>query len=715
MNISVLKLRKLVATFSVATLLASLLVVPAMAAVPAQFTWAEDAAMAYGDESKFNELGNIMNKCEFSKIVASALGLEETMPTPYPFTDVADWAKGYVGALYTAEIVEGRTATFFGCSEAVTRAEMVVILDRAYNWASTVTTPATLTAAQEAEFTNVMWAKDAFRRAMTLGVVTGYAGGVLDPARGSVKAEGFVVAYRAAGSPEVEGDDETPGRDTSFDDNGDTEGSIDDVSVGSPDETEALEGEEEVEIYALDFELTDDGPLQLQRTDVVFGKSNDGSLKPWDYFTEVSVAVDGEIVATMDASSSDDWSDKLDYDLGLAGSNDYRLRFTGLEETLVSDDVTTVSVLVSMQDNLDTADQAGTWEVAVTEVRVMDETGVVTTENYVTDGTPDTADYADTFSLDGEDTAVLEFSDAEETVDATVVEVSETSDTTDLVVYSFEIEETEGVTATIEEMTAVFATTGAENTVIKSARLAVDGDPIGADETVDASGDVTFDNLGLEIEADSTVTVDVMVTLRDRGTDDLAPRYAEGTTLAVSGFVIVDAEDDNDNDETEMSIDEAEVLALESETHELRTEGVRFEFVSASATAASPIDGESQQGEFEIKFTATSFGDDFVLADNGDCDTLTRTITGGTAPTDTCSLDSTTTDSEDVSGDTFELDKNSSRTFIVNVVVTPDETGFYKVTVDEFTWGATTGLENTYNFDMTDYKTGSKSLTYVAP
>jgi hypothetical protein len=727
-NLSI-RLRKTVASLAIASLLSTFL-----AAVPVQGAFSDyvdDAAREFVEEAGANTPSS---RYEAVEIMNSALDLE-TCEDELPFTDVpADHSsRDAVQAAFCSGLVfgEGGSAeepseTFNG-DEVLNRAEYVAMMSRALGWADADLPEAQLSASQMAELEGE-WYEEYAMQAYAAGVIRGFAdeGNVLGMSRGILSQDAAVMACRGIGACETPGDDEEEEESSSSADfslsNG-TEGSLESVELGSPDESEALEGEQEVEIYALDVELDDEGPLELQRLDVIFGADDAGdSTKPWDYFTEVAVAIDGDIVASMDTDSDSDWSDDLSGNLdqdGDTNDNDddgkeYRLRFTGLDTALESDETTTVSVLVSVMDTIDSADQATEWFLIANEARFMDETGVVTTEDL--EGVSG-ANLQDSFDMDEEEIAQLTFREAEDEVVAQVVQVDESTDTNGVVIYAFEVEEEEGITATLEELTVTFVTedgdTGDnESNVIKEAFLYADGEEV-SNENVTDGGIVTFENIGQDIEADSTVDFEIVVDLKDTNE---AARYDEGTTIAVEITSVSEVTDDNGNDEDEIGplIDG---LALDSETHELRTEGVMFEFVSATASATSPVDGESQQGEFEITFTATAFGEDAHMSN--DCDDIDFDLTGGGgAEVVDCVLDSPTTDNEDEDdGNEFELDENQTRTFTLNVVVTPDQTGFYKLTVDGFVWGPTSdadGDDNTYTFDMEDYKTNSKSLSFVA-
>ena len=204
------KLRKAVATFTVATLIASLLVIaPAHAAVPSEFSWAEDAAEALGDPEFFTSeaLGADVTKCLFSQILMNALELDAAPESAEGFTDVPEWAMDAVGAMVANGIAEGRDpeAGVFGCADSMSRAEAVVMSSNAFNLCSLE--GADTGSVDADDFVGVEWAMEAFECSTGLGVVNQSR-----PTDEMSKAESFKLVYGGMDPvnnvTEDEGDDE---------------------------------------------------------------------------------------------------------------------------------------------------------------------------------------------------------------------------------------------------------------------------------------------------------------------------------------------------------------------------------------------------------------------------------------------------------------------------------------------------------------------------
>lgn len=238
-----------------------------------------------------------------------------------------------------------------------------------------------------------------------------------------------------------------------FNPNGGSQGSVDTWDVGSAAKSEVAEGQNDVEVFVGEVTLTNDGPLLLKNMDVWFEHSGVGSIKPWDYFKDVTLTVGGKEVGSKSASNSGDW---------LKDGTAYRLRFAGFDSVLKSDDITEVGVEVSTHGNIDSADLGAVWDVELGDYRVLDESGFLTS---------DFAGINDTFSVSDTDVADVEFKDASNDVVASVVEVSETADTNGVAIYRATVEETQGTDVEITILSVQLATSDTVSDVFRKAYL----------------------------------------------------------------------------------------------------------------------------------------------------------------------------------------------------------------------------------------------------
>lgn len=73
-----------------------------------------------------------MTRQEFAKVLAKAMKLEGDAAAAAKFTDVAPWARPYVGALVKAGLTQGVSATQFGAMQNITREQLAVFFIRGF-------------------------------------------------------------------------------------------------------------------------------------------------------------------------------------------------------------------------------------------------------------------------------------------------------------------------------------------------------------------------------------------------------------------------------------------------------------------------------------------------------------------------------------------------------------------------------------------------------
>ncbi len=552
----------------------------------------------------------------------------------------------------------------------------------------------------------------AFQAGAGLGV-----DGIVGPTTGSAMAS-YTTSVTTT-CEEEEGETSTGGTSVSgeFEFDG-SEGSVDSYDLASPEENEALEGEDDVEIYAIEVEVDDEGHLLLDRMDIWFSNNNGAGSEtdPWDYFESISLWVDGDKVAEENADSSSDWSDDENGNIAAVGTDEeYSMRFSALDIVLPADETTRISVAVTMQGTIDSDDLDAVWWVEVDDdsgFKLTDGTGFS-----FEDGAGEEV-LEDNFDLDEEEMSGIEITLASDNPDETVIEVDKSSDTNGVEIAIFNVEETEGLDATIDaievEFTIVDPAGGINpagaGTVMRKAYLFVDGDEIGS-ESVPATADavtVEFDNLDWNLSGDDDKDVSVVVDFDDTNT---ATRYDNGTTVQVSSFEITELEDENGNDENDITLLTTTAVG---EIHEVRSEGIMVELVSVSetiTTAGDPGTSPSYDvGSFKVTFEATAFGEDqridrsavspaAEVAGEG----IGYTLSAGTLVT--ASLTSSSTDSEDTVA-TFELDENVTRTFTLTVVVEGDD-NLVELSVDSINYGLAILDTNAvfYTFNLDEFKT----------
>ena len=374
------------------------------------------------------------------------------------------------------------------------------------------------------------------------------------------------------------------------------EGDITDVNETSSDDSNLEEGKTG-EIFA--FEAVVEGDVSIDRVDFYMESDSSASENADDYFQSASLMVAGKEVATLDV---DDF-DEDDYDVVTNDTTDeYRLRFSGLNLVYKDGDEPEFVLALKANSVIDSADLSSDWTVALDadSIRFVDGKGFSDTT-----GTSTT----ESFGFDAEEMAELSVNSSSKDPETSIIEVASGDETEDATVFVFEIEEENGVDATVEDLTITITTGGTadEAVVVKEAFL-YNGSKLLGSENVPTGGVVAFEDLGLEIDADDTVELTVKVTLAD--VDD----YNEGDTITVAFTSLDKAEDANGNDEGDMTINDT---GFSGDTHSLQSYGLMIVGVSEEAkrTFIGDTAGEFDQGTFTIAFKLMAFGEN-IYVDN---------------------------------------------------------------------------------------------------
>ncbi len=491
------------------------------------------------------------------------------------------------------------------------------------------------------------------------------------------------------------------------------EGSVKDFSTASAEESDFSEGQDKVELVAFDVELEDDGSLKMDRLDLYMEQTATASSKPWDYFSKAYVMVDGTEVASMDVDSSSDWTKTVnggtDDILATNTDQEYRVRFSGMNAMLANDETAKVRIAFDIVSSLDSDDEDAVWYfgTATDSFRFTDGTGFV-----FTDG----EGLEDNFGADTAEEAAIKITNSNSNPKAASIEVDDSTDTTGVVVGVSKIEETEDVDVNITEMTVTFTTSDTITDVVKKVYL-YDGSTKIGEESVSGLT-VTFDNLDYDLSGDSKKDITVKVDFDDTNN---AVRYPNGTTVSVSAMNITEMTDENDNDEGDISIT---TNSFVGKTHELRTEGIKVEFVSVSATETFTADdtGEEDQGQFKVTFKVTAFGDNDLYLDRsceaGGGDVAAQgteyNLTNAGSATATCVLTSASSDTDDVVS-VFQVENDTTRTFTFTVNATATATAFQEMSIESFNWGTAAADTNAnyYTFNLDDFKTDALNLAVL--
>lgn len=476
------------------------------------------------------------------------------------------------------------------------------------------------------------------------------------------------------------GDDDMMDDDSDDDDSvgsgtlGNGDGEIDSVSEVAADESNLDEGQDG---GVLAFEVKIDGDVEIDRMDFFTAEDGANSDDADDYFVGASLWVDGDKVADLDV---DDF-DQDDYNELSLASDDYRLRFSGLGLVFEDGDEPEFQLAFEIVNNIDSADLDADWDVGLESIRYIDGQGF--SDTWEDTSTP-LNDVADSFGFNAEEVAELSITESSDSPDAMTLEVDTDDDSEEYDVFVFEIEEENGVDVTIEDLKLTITTSGSttESDVVKEAILYNGSEELGS-ESVPNGGVVTFENIGLGIDADDTA--ELTVALIFKGTED----HGEGTTVSVQFTSVVDAKDENGNDEGDMTITGTPTSA----TSTLRSEGINIDEGDSDSASTKDTNGDTAGGEegvFTIKFDVTAFNDDMYLpfgatttasldTDDAvgyrieDSDGAEVTVNDGTGSTT-----AVVSSSAETSGNYYVVHSGDTESFTLKVTFDPSADGFYR-------------------------------------
>ena len=503
------------------------------------------------------------------------------------------------------------------------------------------------------------------------------------------------------------------------------EASLDNFELDDGEST-LEEGDEDMSIGEITVEFTN-GDAEISRIDITL--VGDNSDQPWDAFDTISLWVDGDKIAEMDASDEDDY---LDEDAG-------ELRFTNLGLIAREDDSMEIIVAASVQNNLD-AEELDGWTLEVSSFRFFDADGVAETESDPADGDESTFEIQEAGSDES-----LDISLASSNPDSTDIVVDTDSDTNGVTILVAELEAQDN-DIELNTVVVLVTTTGATTTdVVDDIHLVIDGQEFDAeaigtetDYSASANGAGTglssgksemasastsvwylFDIDGdVTIDEDDQVDMEVVVDFND--TDD-GDRYANGATIKAS---VTSTETDEWDAEgaDDLANGQYDGTAV-GDIHTLVAEGI---LVPADGfdSETDLLGQDDTIGEFVLTFEVTAVEDDFYItsqtATSGEAgidEGVVYSVTNATGGTVTAILDST---ADEDTTDVFTVREGETETFTLTVTVDPAAAAAVRVTLESiFYSSATDGVvnggvgdtEGEYNpVPASDFRTSSQSI-----
>lgn len=441
------------------------------------------------------------------------------------------------------------------------------------------------------------------------------------------------------------------------------EADLDNFDIEDGDDTEIEEGQEDAPVADFKIEFTD-GDAMITRLDVKL--DTDATDDIWEILDTVTLWVDGDMIAEVDASDEDNYQ-----------SDDMTLRISGLDIVAMEDDEITVTLGVSVQDNLDDTDQTVT--VDVTGMRFVDGDDVTTTLNDSEVGAS-----SNTFDIGvagGDDELLVKTSSEDPESTTLELEDDAKSDWTTIFAYVLDTDDsTNDITVNdiqINIFTTEDGTTATSSSLlVDDVQLVIDGETY--DDSTAITGGYTFDTDGdLVIDAGEEVTVEFQVKFKALAAT-LEGATIQASTTADTGY---DAEGADDLAGSQFS------GSAEGDEHTLRTEGAIIELVDTTETLKANSDSstDDDEGVYVLEFEVTAFNGDLYIDDSAASGTTLGTegvnyiITSG-GSTITTGVRVATLDSDaTLTGGRYKVAEGATETFTLTVEFDPAATGAFKV------------------------------------
>ncbi len=469
--------------------------------------------------------------------------------------------------------------------------------------------------------------------------------------------------------------------------------------MGSLNNEEVGEGEEDVEVAGLSIK-PDNSDIEITAVDVDFDKGASGNSNFYKYADEVSIWLDGEEVARVDADEFDrdnSYSKTISLDAGAIIRD-------GEDGELV--------VAVSGASNIDSDDVSDSWIVGFESIRYKDAQGAYITDSSTDNlgaGTEDTTVDTDERQFTFEDFATA--SDMEFKVrtgdsainTARTIEVSSTTKMTDEAILSFSVEIEGNSDVTLDEMTVDATTTNTTlSNVVSAASLYMDGESVGSESitsTMSTNAEIAFNDLDITLEAGETYEFEVRVDFQKA-----TGSFVTGTTINadVSSSDVDDTTKwvvEDENGDTVAATDRSG--SSSADAHTLVTTGANVALGTMSQSQVSDAnDTAKNYGQYTVEVEITAVGDDVYVLQTAASSSVALTSSGVQYIFENSSnaqaVTASTTDGTltyksggTVDGSSIRIDEGQTAIFELVATFNPTTAGQYGLRVTGIGYGTT--------------------------
>lgn len=497
-------------------------------------------------------------------------------------------------------------------------------------------------------------------------------------------------------TPDTGSDDE----DATEDDDDDTSGSTQELSgnafirtyeVDDVADDDIEEGGVDQPIAELDIEF-DDGDALVTRLELNFDHISGLEDDTYDTFETISLWLDGDMIAEVNADSRRDWRD------GPLGDDD-QILISGLDFFAEEGVEYNFIIAATIQDGIDfNGSNPNVWEVSAEDMRYEDGTGFVQEENNSSgkarfnieeEGTDDEVDVRSSSKDPVSQTIILEDDDDVNEI-AFAFELDTDDSKNDIEIESLQID------------AAIVNASGSASDLtdlVDDVRILVDGNFVSDDTVTVNAGNivVTFDDEDFMIDAGDRVTVEVEFEFKALATID------EGTLITFSI--------DGTNIDAEGAKDLTGTGSATGEEHTLLTEGFEMDLVSVKATTRSINNGTEDVADFEVVFTLKAVDRQFYVSETAATAIAANIVSAG--GTSTAATGGTLISNATKQSGSFLVNEGQSKEFTYKVSgFNPTVLDDYRLKLDTLTFGiSTSATGKTQTFIPTeDFETGFTNI-----
>jgi hypothetical protein len=460
------------------------------------------------------------------------------------------------------------------------------------------------------------------------------------------------------------------------------EGSIDNFKIVGATAS-SLNAADTDTVYGFEFKASG-SDLSVNRVDYDMYLSTAGtvsaSTRPWNVFQSAKLMRGTSVVATIDASDMNKWSQD-----GTAanGNQVYRLRFDNVNDVVRNGSTADYYLQLSTQNVINSTNNNNVYTVTLAPqgVRTTDAKGI---NQYSSSATQNPA----TVSVSTNASGSLTISTGSDNPQTTTVQANSNSQTSDVTLTTFTLQAKDGDVSIYTIPVSIATTSNNASDIIRSLKLYQGSTPVDTESYAvgGASTSVKFKNLNIKIPAGTTQSFSVKADINSVGGSSTV---VEGASVAISipnaGFEAVNTGGNN------VSI----TGSVTGNTITLRSIGLAIDSAPSSATATATAVGTTgtQQGNFTYVFNATAFGQDIYFSKNGGTTVTGQLFNNGSATASTSVASTTsitsTADTSSVNASNYVIHTGQTKQITVTVTVPQGTNAPLNSVLQRFQYGLT--------------------------